>query len=500
MSHNPSNLTDAFTLAAPGLLADPCWHGAWFDGEWHAAEVALATIEPATGQVLAEVGQAGAVEVHAAAVKAAQAQLAWAARGTEARAEVMSRAADLLNEHRVGVVEWLIRESGSIRPKAEFEVDATVTELKHAAAQFLHAPGELLSSPDPARLSFARRVPLGVVGVITPWNVPLYLAMRSVAPALVTGNAVLLKPDPHTPVSGGVLLARLFEAAGLPAGVLAVLPGAAEAGEAVVSDPMVRMVTFTGSTAVGRRVGELAGRHIKKVALELGGNSPFIVLDDCDLPRAAAAGAFGSFFHQGQICMASGRHIVHRRVLDDYLELLTRKAAALSVGNPALHSVALGPMINSRQLTRAHALVSASIEAGARLCTGGTYEGLYYQPTVLADVQPAMPVFAQEIFAPVAPVTVAEDEDHAVALANQTEYGLAAAVMTGRLERGLALAQRLHAGMVHINDQTVNDLSQAPMGGRGQSGNGARFSSGTSWDEFTEWQWLTASAQVPDYP
>jgi benzaldehyde dehydrogenase (NAD) len=260
------------------------------------------------------------------------------------------------------------------------------------------------------------------------------------------------------------------------------------------------MITFTGSTAVGRRVGELAGRNLKKVALELGGNNPMLILDDCDLSAAVSAGAFGSFCHQGQVCMATSRHIVHRRIADAYIESLARTAAHLPVGDPTKPGIALGPLINVRQRDRVHRIVTTSVSQGARLRAGGTHDGLFYRATVLADVVPGMPAFDEEIFGPVAPVTVAEDDEQAVMLANSTEYGLAAAVQTGSLERGLRVARQLRAGMVHINDQTVNDLPQCPMGGMGQSGNGSRFGSISNRDEFTEWQWLTASATPKRYP
>jgi benzaldehyde dehydrogenase (NAD) len=247
-------------------------------------------------------------------------------------------------------------------------------------------------------------------------------------------------------------------------------------------------------------VGELAGRHLKKVALELGGKSPFIVLDDADLEAAASAGAWGSFLHQGQICMAIGRHIVHRKVVSDYLEILTRKAAALPVGDPYRQQVAIGPIINARQIARIDQIVKDSAAAGARIMTGGTHTGQYYKPTVLADVRPAMPAYDLEIFGPVAVVVVAEDEDDAVRIANDTDYGLSGAVQTGSLERGLRVARRIKSGLVHINDQTINDFAGIPFGGTGASGNGSRFGSLTNWDEFTEWQWMTVGGSPARYP
>jgi len=387
-----------------------------------------------------------------------------------------------------------------LRGKAEVELNGTIDEIIHSAAILVQPEGHILPSRDPSRLSLARRVPLGIVGVIAPWNFPMLLAMRSVAPAIALGNAVILKPDPQTPIVGGVALARAFEEAGLPAGVFSVVNGGASVGEALVEARGVRMITFTGSTAVGRRVGELAGKHLKRVALELGGKSPFIVLDDADLEAAASAGAWGSFLHQGQICMASGRHIVHRKVVDEYVEILTRKAAALPVGDPYREQVAIGPIINARQLARVDQIVKDSVAAGAKLATGGTYKGPFYKPTVLHQVRSGMPAYELEIFGPVAPVIVAEDEDDAVRIANDTDYGLSGAVQTGSLERGLRVARCIRSGLVHINDQTINDFAESPFEGMGASGNGSRFGSMNNWEEFTEWQWMTVGGKPARYP
>ncbi|ADG10218.1 benzaldehyde dehydrogenase [Caulobacter segnis] len=482
------------------LLAGAAWGGALFDGAWRAGAGEISVIEKATGATLGSVGLADPALTREVIDKAQAAQRAWAGVPAEARAALIRKAAGLLEANADEILEWIVRESGGLRPKAEFELHSAVAELHHAAAQLIQPHGHILASPDPSRTSLAQRLPLGVVGVITPWNFPLLLAMRSAAPALALGNAVVLKPDPQTPICGGVVLARIFEEAGLPAGVFGLVNGGADVGEALIEHPAVRMITFTGSTAVGRRVGELAGRHLKKVALELGGNNAFIVLDDADLAAAASAGAWGSFLHQGQICMATGRHIVHRKIAQAYTEALAQKAAHLPVGDPFRQQVALGPIINERQLANVHAIVSQSVEQGAQLAAGGTYEGLFYRPTVLAGVTADMPAFSREIFGPVAPVIIAEDDDHAVALANQTEYGLSGAIQTGRLDRGLSLARQIHAGMVHVNDQTVGDMPQIPMGGMGSSGNGNRFGSITAWEEFTEWQWLTFSSTPARYP
>lgn len=484
----------------PKLLEPSRWNGKLFNGEWTTAKSKIVVREPATGEILGEVGESKPEDVAAVVARAQVAQREWAAKSAEERAAWCRRAAAVLEANRSEIVDLVIRETGGVRGKGEMEIQNSIEELIHSAAILVHPEGHILPSRDPERLSLARRVPLGIVGVIAPWNVPMLLAMRSVAPALALGNAVILKPDPQTPIAGGVVLARAFEEAGLPAGVFSVLNGGAPVGEALIEAKGVRMITFTGSTAVGRRVGELAGKNLKRVALELGGKSPFIVLDDADLEAAASAGAWGSYLHQGQICMASGRHIVLRKVADEYVNILTKKAAGLPVGDPFRQQVAIGPLINAKQLARVDQIVKDTVAAGAKLMTGGTHNGPYYQPTVLHNVRPGMPAYDLEIFGPVAPVIVAEDEEDAIRIANDTEYGLSGAVQTASLERGLRVARRIRAGLVHINDQTIADYAEIPFGGMGMSGNGSRFGSMTNWEEFTEWQWMTIGGKAVRYP
>ncbi|HEX4224875.1 MAG TPA: benzaldehyde dehydrogenase, partial [Pseudonocardiaceae bacterium] len=402
--------------------------------------------------------------------------------------------------NRAEFERWLVREGGAVPGKAAFEVDLVLGELWEAAALPTQPWGQLLPASEPGRQSVARRVPLGVVGVISPWNFPQILSVRAVAPALALGNAVVLKPDAQTAVSGGVLIARLFAEAGIPEGVLQVLPGGAEAGGALCSDPNVAMIAFTGSTAVGRKVGEAAGRTLKRISLELGGNNALIILDDADLDIASSAGAWGAFLHQGQVCMTAGRHIVVESVADQYLDRLAKRAANLPVGDPNTEQVALGPLINERQVANVDRIVSDSVKAGAEIRAGGTFDRLFYAPTVLAGVTADMPAFREEIFGPVAPVIVVRDDDEAVQVANDTEYGLVAAVQTGSLGRGRAIADRLTTGIVHVNDQTLNNDAYAPFGGTGASGNGARFGSQSSWDEFTQWQWITQREQAHGFP
>ena len=484
-----------------GILDDLDWQGKVFSSGWGTAHGGvLDSVEPATGEVLAQAGLADAQDIAAAAAAAKAAQPEWAAQPGPQRAALLRRASRVLEDNRAEFEQWLVREGGAIPGKAAFEVDLVLGELWEAAALPTQPWGHLLPTSEAGRQSIARRVPLGVVGVISPWNFPQILSVRAVAPALALGNAVVLKPDVQTAVSGGVLIARLFELAGLPEGLLHVLPGDAGPGAALTENPDVAMISFTGSTAVGRLVGETAGRTLKRVSLELGGNNALIVLDDADLDIASSAGAWSAFLHQGQVCMTAGRHIVVESVADRYLEHLTKRAENLPVGNPHTEQVALGPLINARQLANVDRIVTETVNAGASLRTGGTHKDLYYRPTVLAGVTPGMPAFREEIFGPVAPVIVVKDADEAVRVANDTDYGLVAAIQTGSLERGLEVAGQLRTGIVHVNDQTLNNDAFAPFGGTGASGNGSRFGSQSSWDEFTQWQWITSRPQAHAFP
>jgi benzaldehyde dehydrogenase (NAD) len=477
------------------------WQGTVFSDGWAKPDGGdAAVIAPATGEEIGRIGIAGPSDVARAAQSAAAAQEKWAATPYTERAKVLRRAGHLWDVHAAEVGDWLVREAGSIPAKSGVETSTAAQECYEAAALASHSLGEIIPSAQP-RLSLARRLPVGVVGVIAPFNFPLILSIRSVAPALALGNAVILKPDPRTAVSGGVALARIFAEAGLPDGVLHVLPGGVDAGEALVTDPRVPVISFTGSTAAGRRVGELAARHLKRAHLELGGNSALIVLDDADLALAASAGAWGSFLHQGQICMTTGRHLVHESVAAQYTELLADKANHLPVGDPATEQVALGPVIDEKQRDKVHSLVTSSIRMGARLAAGGKYEGLFYRPTVLAGVTPEMPAYAQEVFGPVAPVITFSHVDQAVALARDTEYGLSLGILSADVSRALAIADRVPSGLVHINDQTVSDEAVAPFGGVGASGTGSRFGGpAANIEAFTETQWLTIQGSITPYP
>jgi benzaldehyde dehydrogenase (NAD) len=470
----------------------------WQPGSGEPVEVR----EPATGRHLLTLNRATPDDVARAAAAAAEAQAAWAEVSYVERAAVLRRAAAIYEAHRDEFGSWTQRETGAVYNKMHHEQNFTVAELLNASTMPSQPYGKLVPSVSPGRLSMVRRVPAGVIGAITPWNSPSVLGMRVVAPALALGNAVVLKPDPQTPVCGGAMFLAVLREAGLPDGLLQVVVGGAETGEAIVTDPNISRVSFTGSTAAGRRVGALAGERLKKVSLELGGNNALVVLDDADLDAAASAGAYASFQFQGQVCFATGRHIVHRSVAAAYTDALVEKAKRLRLGDPFREEVDLGPIVNEKQLARVDGIVRRSVEGGARLAVGGTYEGLFYRPTVLADVTTDLPAWTDETFGPVAPVVTFETDEEALALANDSDYGLAGAVYSRSISRGLALAQRMRSGMVHVNDQTVNDEAVIPFGGMGLSGNGGRFGGEANWDEFTEWQWVTVrdDAKSFDFP
>jgi benzaldehyde dehydrogenase (NAD) len=481
------------------FLADT-WTGSLYSGGWRPGAGGVSdVIEPATGSTLGSVGVAGVDDVRAAATSAAAAQRDWARRRPEERAAVLRRAGMLFEQHAAELEDWIVRETGAIPPKAQLETHIAAAECFEASALPSYPHGDVLTSNDP-RWSFARRLPAGVVTVIAPFNFPLILAIRAVAPALALGNAVLLKPDLRTAVSGGVSIARIFEEAGLPDGLLHLLPGDAAVGEAAVVADEVRIVAFTGSTAAGRAVGALAAQHLKRAHLELGGNNALIVLPGADLALAASAGAFGSFMHQGQICMTTGRHLVHESLFEDYVAVLSEKATGLPVGDPSTGPVALGPIIDEKQLARIDGIVSRTVDAGGRVTAGGTHEGLFYRPTVLTDLDADSPAWTDEVFGPVAPVRSFGSLDEAAALAGDNAYGLSLGIL-GDVGTAMDLADRIPSGKIHINEQTVSDEANAPFGGVGSSGNGSRIGGlETNLDAFTDGQWLTVRSSIAPYP
>jgi len=477
------------------------WEDHLYLGKWQPSNGPKApVIEPATGDKLTEVQTATAEDVERAANIAKDAQLSWAALPFDQKAEILRRAAALLKERAEEIGYWNTRECGSIGPKADWELQATYEQAQMAAALPMQPNGQIFPSSMPGRRNYWKRLPIGTVGVIAPWNFPILLAMRSVFPALGMGNCVILKPAPDSAVCGGALMAEVLEAAGVPEGVFHVLPGAADVGEALVQHPDVGMISFTGSTAVGEKIGETCGRMLKKCALELGGNNALVVLDDADLEAAASSAAWGAFLHQGQICMQAGRHLVHRSVADKYMNKLAERATRLVTGDPWKQQVHLGPLINETQARRVEEIVNRSVAMGANVVAGGKRDGNFFDATVLSNVTPEMPAFGEEIFGPVAPITLFDSDEEAIALVNASPYGLAAAIHSASTERAQRFAERIRVGMVHINDQTVNNEFQVPFGGMGRSGSSGRFGGPANLDEFTTTQWVSVMEHGIQYP
>jgi benzaldehyde dehydrogenase (NAD) len=481
------------------FIGDEHLAGTFFTGSWETGSSTADVLEPATGAVLGKIAIATPDDIAKAASSSRSAQRAWAAETPDARAGVFPKAIQIAHDRWNDIVEWIMRESGSVKAKAEFELSITIKALQLAGAMPHQAQGLILPS-ERGRISLARRRPLGVVGIIAPFNFPLYLAMRAVAPAIAVGNAVVLKPDPRTSICGGLVIARLFELAGLPSGVLQVLPGRGDAGEALCRDPNIAMIQFTGSTAAGRMVGKTASEHLKKVSLELGGKNSLIVLEDADLELAAKNASWASYLHQGQICMSAGRVLVHSSIVEEFSQRLKAHAEALPVGDPMSGQVAVGPIINQTQVDHARKVLDESVAAGASVTAGGTTDGLFFTPTVLTGVTKDMPAFKDEIFGPVAVIVPFDTDEQAIALANDTDYGLSAAIITRDVGRGMAIGDELHAGLIHINDQTVNDDVVNPFGGVGASGNGTSIGGPANWEEFTHWQWTTMKGTPPAYP
>lgn len=480
------------------------WHLQPLAGEWRegSSETTRPVTNPYSGEELTTIRLATSEDLDRAYRKAEEAQRDWAARGPSERAAVLHRAVSIFDERKDEIIDWLIRESGSTRLKANVEWGSARAITQEAASMPARAHGYTMPSDIPGKDNLVYRRPLGVVGVISPWNFPLHLSQRSVAPALALGNGVVIKPASDTPVTGGLLIARIFEEAGLPSGVLSVVVGAgSEIGDEFVAHPVPAMISFTGSTPVGKNIGRIAtgGSHIKKVALELGGNSPFVVLDDADVAQAAKAAVFGKFLHQGQICMAINRIIVDQSRYDEFVEAFVSKVRTLKVGDPSDADTAIGPVINKSQLDGLRKKIAGAKAQGATVLLEGEPDGQLLPPHVFGDVTPDMELSAEEIFGPVAGIQKARDEAHALELANGTEYGLSSAVFSGNLERGLDFARQVRAGMTHVNDMPVNDEAALPFGGEKNSGLG-RFNGDWALEEYSSVQWVSVQRDPRQYP
>ena len=473
-------------------------------GEWRAAAAgnSFERINPFTGSTATNATAAGREDARAAVEAAYAAFPEWSASGPGARRAALSRAADLITERQNEIAETMIEETGATFGWGMFNCMLASGMLREAAAQTYGAVGEVIPSDIPGKLAMAVRAPVGVVVGIAPWNAPVILSTRAVATPLAFGNTVVLKASELCPRTHAHV-AQAIADAGVAPGVINFLTNSPEDAAGVVEEliahPLTRRINFTGSTRVGRIIAEIAGRNLKRVLLELGGKAPLIVLEDANLERAAAATSFGAFFHQGQICMSTERVVVARPVAERFAELLAARASALSVGDPRNPETQIGPLINEAALLRVGELVDDARERGAKVLAGGEADGACYPPTVLLGVNNEMRVYNEESFGPLASIVVVDGVEEAIEVANDTEYGLAAAVFSENVPAALEIAQRIESGMCHINDATVHDEPQMPFGGVKASGWG-RFGGHAALEEFTELRWITIQDTERHYP
>jgi acyl-CoA reductase-like NAD-dependent aldehyde dehydrogenase len=461
-------------------------------------------VDPYTGEVVATVAAGGPEDATRAVDAAAAAFDGWAATSPAERRRLLLRAADLLEAGTEDAVRLMTEETGAVAGWGYFNVNLASEMLREAAALVSRPIGEVLPTSMPGALSLAIRQPAGVVAAFAPWNAPIILGIRSVAAPLAAGNTVVMKPSEHAPLSAALFLADIFLAAGFPPGVCNVVTAAPEdapaVAEALISDLRVRRLSFTGSTKVGRALGELAARHLTPAVLELGGKNSVIVLDDADLGYAVDAVAFASYMNAGQICMCADRVIVQRAVVEEFTLRLAEKAAKLTAGDPRDPATVIGPLITAAAADRVADLVGEAVSAGANvLAGGGRPDRAVYPASVVSGVTPAMRIEREEIFGPVCNVISVDDEAQAIAIANSTAYGLTAGVITEDVRRGLEVARRLRTGIVHVNDQSVDDEPQVPFGGVGDSGYG-RFGGGAGLEAFTELRWVTVQKGHRPFP
>jgi acyl-CoA reductase-like NAD-dependent aldehyde dehydrogenase len=474
-------------------------------GEWVDAEGGgtFDDLDPFTGETVARVAAGTRADAARAVTAAADAFAEWSQSPPEARQQIFLEAADILERRGHEIVQLLAGETGCTFGFGMFQLHFVAGLLRQAAAIPYQPLGQVIPSDTPGRLAMGIRRPVGVVGAIAPWNAALILSARSVAAPIALGNTVVLKPSELSPIAGGLLWGEIFTEAGLPAGVLNIVthaPGeAAPIGDELVENPAVRRINFTGSTETGRRLAEAAGRQLKRVVLELGGQNPLIVLADADLEYAVNAAAFGAFLHQGQICMSARRIIVERGIADEFASRLAQKTAGLKTGDPRQQDTIIGPLITDSALNLVRERVENAVAAGAKVLAGGEAVGPCFQATLITDVPEDSELARRETFGPVAALEVVDSSEEAIARANATSYGLSSGILTSDPDRGFALAQLLEAGIVHVNDQPVADEPQMPFGGVKDSGYG-RFGGQAVLDEFTELRWITVQSGTHPYP
>jgi acyl-CoA reductase-like NAD-dependent aldehyde dehydrogenase len=471
--------------------------GTWRDGK---SQKVLADRNPYNGKAIAEFKLASLADLDEAYRSAAAAQKVWAEVNPFEKRAVLEQGITWIEKNEADIADMIIEELGGTQLKAMIEIFLVKTFIKEASTYPLRMTGEILPSTVDGKENRLYRVPAGVVGVISPFNFPFNLSMRSVAPALGAGNGVVLKPHDDTPITGGTLVAKIFEEAGIPKGLLNVIVAdIGEIGDAFVEHPIPRIISFTGSESVGRHIGGVAGKALKKAILELGGNSAFIVMDDADLNTAVNAAVFSRFAHQGQVCMCTNRILVQRGVYDKFLNQFVDRVSKLKAGDPRNPETELGPLINERQAQTFAKQVQRGIDEGAKVVLRGKLEGNVASPTVFADVKSNMWVAQNEMFGPAVCVMPFDTEEEALRIANDSPYGLSGAIHTKDAERGAELAKQVDSGMVHVNDGTINDDPLIAFGGEKASGVG-RLNGKWALEEFTTMKWISVQHKVRHYP
>ena len=459
-------------------------------------------INPITGELASSAPALKAGDVPAIAARAAAAFPAWAAQGPNARRAVLMKAADALAARKDDFVAAMMAETGSTAGWAMFNLTLAAGMVREAAALTTQIAGEVIPSDKPGCLAMALKEPVGVILGIARWNAPIILGVRAIAVPLACGNSVILKASELCPRTHALII-EAFAEAGFPEGVVNVVTNApedaAEVVGALIDAPQVKRINFTGSTNVGRIIAKRAAEHLKPCLLELGGKAPLLVLEDADLDEAVKAAAFGAFMNQGQICMSTERIIVVEAVADAFLERFAAKAGSMPAGDPREGTTPLGAVIDRKTVEHVNGLIDDAVAKGATVAAGGKADSVLMGATVVAGVTSAMKLYGEESFGPVVAVIRARDEAHAIELANDSEYGLSAAVFTRDTGRGLSVARQIRSGICHVNGPTVHDEAQMPFGGVGASGYG-RFGGRQGIDSFTETRWITVETQPGHFP
>ncbi len=474
----------------------------FINGEWvkGSSDKTIDNLNPYTEEKIMTISSANKEDLDRAYQSAQKTQPDWANTLPSEKQEILLKVAQYMKERKDEIIDWLVKESGSTVIKANVEFRAAYNIVIESATFPTKVHGQILPSNTPGKENRVYRFPKGVVGVIGPWNFPLHLALRSIAPALAVGNTVVVKAASETPVTSGLIIADLFEQAGLPKGALHVLVGrGSEIGDDFVTHPVPKVISFTGSTEVGKHIGELTGGNLKEAALELGGNNAMIVLDDANLEKAVKAAAFGKFLHQGQICMALNRVIIGETNYEDFVSQFQKHVEGLQVGDPSKEKTVVGPLINHAQIERIQKDIDESIEMGAKKIMGGKVEGNLMHPVILRDVTSDMPIAKNEIFGPVAVLMKAKNEEDAIEIANSSPYGLSGSVFTEDRHHGVEVAKKVVTGMIHINDQSVNDEAHVAFGGEKESGVG-RFGGEWAIDKFTTVKWISVQNEYRQFP